>query len=84
MRETCEGQLTYSECFKVLSTFSNDKTPGNDGLTIEFYKFFWSEIGTFLVDSLNYAYFHSPLQKREGTGKEYGCFPFVLKTKTFK
>ena len=47
MRETCEGQLTYSECFKVLSTFSNDKTPGNDGLTIEFYKFFWSEIGTF-------------------------------------
>ena len=21
--------------------------------------------------------FHSPLQKREGTGKEYGCFPFV-------
>lgn len=61
MRETCKGQLTYSECFKVLSTFSNDKTPGNDGLTIEFYKFFWSEIGTFLVDSLNYAYFHGEL-----------------------
>ena len=61
MRETCEGQLTYSECFKVQSTFSNDKTPGNDGLTVEFYKFFWSEIGTFLVDSLNYAYFHGEL-----------------------
>ena len=61
MRETCEGQLTCSECFKVLSTFSNDKTPGNDGLTVEFYKIFWSEIGTFLVDSLNYAYFHGKL-----------------------
>ena len=61
MHETCEGQLTYSECFKVLPTFSNNKTPGNDGLTIEFYKFFWSEIGTFLVDSLNYAYFHGEL-----------------------
>ena len=24
------------------------------------------------------------LQKRERTGKEYGCFPFVCKTKTFK
>ena len=46
----CEGQLTYSERFKVLSTFSNDKTPGNDGLTMEFYKFFWSEIGMFVVD----------------------------------
>lgn len=61
MRETCEGLLTYSECFKVLSTFNNDKTPRNDGLTIEFYKFFWSEIGTFLVDSLNYSYFHGEL-----------------------
>ena len=28
---------------------------------MEFYKFFWSEIGTFLVDSLNYAYFHGEL-----------------------
>ena len=27
---------------------------------------------------------HRPLQKRERTGKEYGCFPFVWKTKIFK
>ena len=27
---------------------------------------------------------HRPLQKRERTGKEYGCFPFVRKTKIFK
>ena len=27
----CDGSLTYSECFKVLSTFENDKDPGNDG-----------------------------------------------------
>ena len=27
-----EGQLTVSECFQVLSTFQNNKTPGNDGL----------------------------------------------------
>ena len=40
-RDLCEGQLTYAECYKVLSTFENNKTPGNDGLTIEFYKFFF-------------------------------------------
>ena len=69
MRETCEGQLTYSECFKVLSiTFSNDKTPGNDGLTIEFYKFFWPEVGTFVVDSLNYAFFHEELSSSQKQG----------------
>ena len=66
MRDTCEGQLTYSECFKVLSTFSSDKTPGNaDGLTIEFYKSFWSEIGTLLVDSLNYAFFLGELSSSQ-------------------
>ena len=27
---------------------------------------------------------HRPLEKRERTGKEYGCFPFVWKTKIFK
>ena len=27
---------------------------------------------------------HRPFQKRERTGKEYGCFPFVWKTKIFK
>ena len=61
MREMCEGQLTYSECLKVLSTFNNNKTAGNDGLTVEFYKFFLPEIGSLLVDSLNYASFHGEL-----------------------
>ena len=65
MREKCEGQLTYSECFKVLSTFENNKTPGNDRITIEFYKYFWPEIGTLLVDSLNYAYFHGELSNSQ-------------------
>ena len=61
MKEACDGQLSYSECFKVLSTFENNKSPGNDGLSIEFYKFFWPEIGTLLVDSLNYSYIHGEL-----------------------
>ena len=65
MKETCDGQLTYSECFKVLSTFENNKTPGNDGLSIEFYKYFWPEIGTILVDSLNYAYIHGELSNSQ-------------------
>ena len=65
MRETCEGQSTNSECFKVLSTFSNDKTPRNDGLRVEYYLLFWSEICTFVVDSLNYAYFHGEISNSQ-------------------
>ena len=61
LRDTCEGELTYAECFNILSTFKNNKTPGNDGLSVEFYKVFWAEIGRNLVDSLNYSYHHGEL-----------------------
>ena len=40
MGEMYEGQFTVTECFQVPSTFQNNKAPGNDGLSAEFYKFF--------------------------------------------
>ena len=56
LRKICEGKLGYSECFSVLETFPKNKTPGNDGLTTEFYLAFWPLFGRLLVDSLNYAF----------------------------
>ena len=35
LKNICEGKIGYSECFSVLGTFPKNKTPGNDGLTIE-------------------------------------------------
>ena len=35
---------------------SNNKTPGTDGLTAEFYKYFGSDIEDVVVDSFNYGY----------------------------
>ncbi len=32
----------------------NNKSPGSDGITIEFYKIFWNE--THLINSLNYSF----------------------------
>ena len=34
----------------------NNKSPGNDGFTKEFYNFFWDDIKDFLVNSINFAY----------------------------
>ena len=34
---------------------SDGKSPGNDGLTVEFYKFFWEDIKSILFDSLRYS-----------------------------
>ena len=36
---SCEGLLTKRECWEALSLMKNDKSPGNDGLTKEFYVF---------------------------------------------
>ena len=54
--DTCEGLLTLEECTKSPKPFMNDKTPGSDGFTIEFYCFFWNAIGPIMVESFNYAF----------------------------
>ena len=33
----------------------NNKSPGSDGLTTEFYRAFWDIISTYVVNSFNYA-----------------------------
>ena len=38
---SCEGSITLEECTLTLESFQNNKTPGNDGIPIEFYKKFW-------------------------------------------
>jgi len=40
MKSACEGKLSVRECFDCLQSFENNKSPGNDGLTVEFYKRF--------------------------------------------
>lgn len=55
-RTSCEGKITIEERDKILGSFQMDKTPGNDGIPIEFYKTFWSLIGYFMVNSFNEAY----------------------------
>ena len=40
----CENDLTEDELLIYLKSMQNNKTPGNDGLTKEFYETFWNEI----------------------------------------
>ena len=54
--QVCEGKLTTEEWVKSLNSFVPNKSPGNDGLTGEFYKFFGNIVGELLVASLNYSY----------------------------
>jgi len=51
-RVRCDEKLTVGECFNTLMTFQRNKTPGNDGLVIEFYLVFWPIVGRHLMDWL--------------------------------
>ena len=52
----CEGKLTRRECWEALLLMGSNKSPGNDGLSKEFYICFFDEIITYLLDALNLAF----------------------------
>ena len=43
-KQKCENLLTEKEVLSALKAMKNGKSPGTDGLTCEFYKFFWIDI----------------------------------------
>jgi len=55
-KNSCDGVITNEECKNVVKNLKNNKTPGNDGISSEFYQYFWPQIGDCVVDSFNFAY----------------------------
>lgn len=43
-KKNIEHPITKGELHNVLKSFANNKTPGSDGLTKEFYETFFDEI----------------------------------------
>ena len=53
----CEGCIRNDECLEVLKDMKFNKSPGSDGLTVEFYNTFWPiDFGGIVIDALNEAY----------------------------
>ena len=50
-KNLCEKDLTDSDFLEALLDMQNNKTPGNDGLTKEFYVYFWNDIKNLFIDS---------------------------------
>ena len=49
-------------------TMESNKTPGADGLTSVFYRYFWKAVKKLMVDSFNYALQHGSfsISQRQG------------------
>ena len=48
-----QGEITKPELASCLRKMKNNKSPGSDGFTIEFFKFFYKDIGDFVLRSVN-------------------------------
>ena len=46
----CEAEISLDEIIKSANSEANNKPPGNDGLTAEFYKYFSNELAPVLLD----------------------------------
>ena len=55
-QNSCEGIISQQECEDALKKIKSNKSPGDDGIPIEFYKAFWNEIGSLLVDVYNESF----------------------------
>ena len=42
----CKGKITLKECWEALNSMKNNKSPGNDGFTKEFYVCFFRDLGS--------------------------------------
>jgi len=62
-KRRCDSNITVAELGKNVQQLPNNKSPGCDGLTTEFYKFFWIDIKDLLFDSYNYSFENKKLSQ---------------------
>ena len=55
-QDSCEGVTTEKELFEALKSMQNNKSPGNDGLSKEFYETFWEELRKPFMYSIQKSY----------------------------
>ena len=67
-RDSLEYDFTYEELKEVVSSFSDNKTPGEDGFTKEFYEFFYDLIWRDLLNSYEAAFQNGSLSISQRRG----------------
>ena len=60
----------------------NNKSPGSTGFTTEFFKFFWSDISYFVVNSINYGFENKHMSQTQKEGI-ITCIPKVGKSRKY-
>ena len=63
-----EGEITEAECKNALKNMKLNKSPGSDGIPVEFYITFWENIKQMLLESINSSYHNGELSPSQKMG----------------
>ena len=64
-KQSCEREITKNECWDALKSMGNNKSPGNDGLTKEFYLASFAERQDYLLQSINFSFHNGQLSNSQ-------------------
>ena len=78
-----QGLLTYDEMSKTLYRMKNNKSPGSDGFSSDFFKCFWVKLGFFVLRSINHGYLTGELSTTQKQGIIITCLPKGDKARHF-
>lgn len=67
-KNICEGIITEQDCKNALKDMKMGKSPGCDGLTVEFYIFFWLKIKSLVIESINEGFDKGELSVNQKRG----------------
>ena len=80
--EALERPISEKEIFEVLKNMKNNKSPGSNGYSVEFFKFFWSDLKEIIFKSINCIFSKKelPISQRLGI---ISCLPKGEKPRQF-
>ena len=81
-KEALEGLIKINEILIAIKNLKNDKSPGSDGYTAEFFKFFYKDLGFFLLRSINSGFIKGEMSITQRQGIII-CIPKEGKDKRF-
>jgi hypothetical protein len=77
-----ENDITIEECYQVLKSIKQNKSPGSDGFSAEFYLNFWNELKYVMVNSFKESFRNGKLTDSQRLGI-ITCLPKPGKDKLY-
>ena len=67
-KQFCDNEISMQECNEALEKMKLNKSPGTDGITVEFYRFFWNDIQKLVFDSIKHGFKEKTLSSEQKRG----------------